>query len=144
MSRPISLSQTTLAVTMGEKSRASSTMRGRRSVSWERSGAWACSSASASSAVIGDWRLDWKRAKWSASDSGRMRLAMAAYLMAATSVSGDRPLLSSATTRRPSAPSPSTEMRSRQAPAPTDRPSNSKVMTLTAEPRMAGLESTHS
>ena len=49
MSRPISLSHTTLAVAAAEKPRANRTMRGRRSVSCERSGAWACSSASASS-----------------------------------------------------------------------------------------------
>ena len=93
---------------------------------------------------MGDCRRDWKRAKWSASDSGRMRLAMAAYLIAETSVSGDRPLLSSATTRRPSLPSPSTEMRSRAAPAAVGSPSNSKVTTLTAGPRMAGFDNTHS
>ena len=45
-----------------------------------------------------------------------MRLTAAAYLIAETSVSADRLLLSSATTRRPSAPSPSTETRSRVAP----------------------------
>src|ERR1700677_2730235 len=144
MSSPISLSQTTLAVTTGEKSRARRTMRGRRSDPGERSGACACSSASASSGLIGVWRRDWKRAKWSASVSGSMRLTEAAYLMAETSVSADRLLLSSATTRRPSAPSPSTETRSRGAPPLVGTPSNSKVMTLTAGPRMAGFDSTHS
>ena len=69
---------------------------------------------------------------------------MAAYLTAETSVSGVRPLLSSATTRRPSAPSPRTEMRSRPAPGAVGSPSNSKVTTLTAGPRMAGFDSTHS
>ena len=63
MSRPISLSQTTLALTTAEKSRASRTMRGRRSDSGERSGACACSSARASSGLMGVWRRDWKRAK---------------------------------------------------------------------------------
>ncbi len=119
-------------------------MRGRRNVSCERSGAWACSSASASSGVMGSWRRLWKRAYWSASDSGRIRLAMAAYLIAVTSVSGVRPLLSSATTRRPSRARPRTWMRSRRSPAAVGRPSISKVMILTAGPRMAGLDSTHS
>src|SRR6185437_15422627 len=69
---------------------------------------------------------------------------MAAYFAAATSVSGVRPLLTSATTRRPSAPSPSTLTRSRTVGSAVGSPSNSKVMTLTAGPRMAGLERTHS
>ncbi len=73
-----------------------------------------------------------------------MRLTAAAYLIAETSVSADRLLLSSATTRRPSAPSPSTETRSRAAPPAGGSPSNSKVTTLTAGPRMAGFDSTHS
>ena len=140
MSRPISFSQTTLAVTTGEKSRASRTMRGRRSDSWDRSGACACRSASASSAVMGTWRRDWKRAYWSARVSGRIRLAMAAYLMAETSVSGVRAAFSSATTRRASAPRPSTVRRSRFAPAGVGMPSNSKVITLTAGPRTAGFD----
>ena len=46
----------------GEKSRASRTMRGRRSDSCERSGACAWRSASASSGVTGIWRRAWKRA----------------------------------------------------------------------------------
>ena len=62
ISRPVSLSQTTLAVTVGEKPSARSTMRGLRSVSWDRSGACACRSASASSGVIGTWRRFWNRA----------------------------------------------------------------------------------
>ena len=73
-----------------------------------------------------------------------MRLAMAAYLTAETSVSGVRLLLSSATTSLPSAPRPRTEMRSLALLAAAGRPSKSKVITLTAGPRMAGLESTHS
>ena len=64
--------------------------------------------------------------------------------MAETSVSAERLLLSSATTSRPSAPSPSTETRSRAAPPAVGTPSNSKVTTLTAGPRMAGFDSTHS
>jgi hypothetical protein len=144
MSRPISLSQTTLALTTAEKSRASKTMRGRRSVSGERSGACTCSSARASSGLMGVCRRDWKRAKCSASDSGSIRLTEAAYLMAETSVSAARLLLSSATTSRPSAPSPSTETRSRSGPPALGTPSNSKVTTLTAGPRMAGFDRTHS
>src|SRR5580692_519444 len=73
-----------------------------------------------------------------------MRLTAAAYLIAVTSVSAERLLLSSATTRRPSAPRPRTETLSRLAPPATGSPSNSKVTTLTAGPRMAGLASTHS
>ena len=142
-SRPISLSQTTLAMTSGEKSWASNTMRGRRRDSGEMSGACACRSANASSGVMATPRRDWKRANWTASDSGSRRLAIAAYLTAGTSMSGVRLLLSSATTRRPSAARPRTLTRSRSAPA-VGRPSNSKEMTLMPCPRMMGFDSTHS
>ena len=106
MSRPISFGQTTLAVTTGEKFRASSVIRGLRNVSCDMSGAWACSSARASSMPTTLPRELWNREKSSARDSGASRLAMAAYFSAETSASGVLPCFSSATTMRPSPSSP--------------------------------------
>ena len=129
---------------MGEKLRARRTMRGLRNVIWLRSGAWAWRSASASSTDMVSFRALWKRAYCSASDSGRTRLAMAAYLIAVTSTSGFLPYLSSAMTSRPSEPSPTMTRRSRGSPGVPHCRSTSKVMILMAGPRISGFERTHS
>ena len=144
MSRPISFSQTTLAVTTGEKFRASSEIRGLRNVSCDMSGAWACSSARASSMPTTLPRELWNREKSSARDSGASRLAMAAYFSADTSASGVLPCFSSATTMRPSPSSPRMCRRSGGMAGPPQPRSKSSVTILTAFPRIWGLERIHS